>query len=126
MAGACTWLRSVPDARGLYLPHAYGTILSPVGAPGAPVPVATKLVTLDPGSVAVKLPPNTVTGVCCARSSVLDVIHGVTDGAAHVGVAARVSKRAEVIVEVFIPETRCNTCDSRPPTLGRLGSWSYA
>jgi hypothetical protein len=57
-------------------------MVNPVGAAGGPlpppVPAPTKLVTLEAGSVAVKLPPDTGRFDCCARSSEADVVHGVT------------------------------------------------
>ena len=59
----------------------HGFTINPVGAVGVgvdPEPVPTKLVTLDAGRVAVKLPNETGRLDCCARSNELEVVHGVT------------------------------------------------
>src|SRR5579864_7045736 len=56
--------------------------LGGVGAGTPPVPVPTKLVTLEARRVAEKLPPDTVSGACWAKLNELEVTHGVTEPAA--------------------------------------------
>ena len=53
--------------------------LSPVGGPGEALPLPTKVVTLEAGSVNVKLPLVTGTAVCSVRSKLAEVIQGVTE-----------------------------------------------